>query len=235
MREKVELHVNARLVSYDDDRWSLLGLLRSKAAAVQRSLPGASLVYGSVARGDVGPGSDVDIVLGGPEPSYSVEIPLEARFHVLERRITIASPNSVPKASIILDDGVVVSWPLLPASEREDEFYRFGGAIDATRAGPRERVAGVSKRLLLIQPVGEGHLETSVVGSEVEVARALGLSMAVVMERVRVLTRRDEVGRTGVFRSIPVGEGVTFEQELERLSHTHPAVRRQFRDRQRSR
>ncbi len=235
MKEKVERHVSGRPVEYDDRRWELLATLRERAAAVQRAMTTESLVYGSVARGDVGPTSDVDIVLLGDVPSYTVELALDATFHVLERRITIASPNSVPKASITLDEGTNVSWPLLPPSEREEDFYRFGGAIDAVAAGPRERVPGVSKRLLLVEPIEEGHLETSVVGVEVDVARRLDLPVDVVMERVRVLTRRDAIGRTGVFRSVPVEDGVTFEQALGSMADTTPAVRRQFRYRKEGR
>ena len=206
-----------------------------------------SLVYGSVARGDVGPASDVDIVLLGDVPSFKVEMALEAGFHVLERRITIASPNSVPKATIALEDDTNVSWPLLPPSEREEEFYRFGGAIDAGATGPRERVPGVTKSLILVEPVEVGHVETSVLGVvvddaaqiarglEVDVARRMGLPVEVVMERVRVLTRRDAIGRTGVFRSVGVEDGMTFEQTLEAMADTTPAVRRQFRYRKEGR
>lgn len=229
VREKVRRHVSGRLVEYDLGRWELMAALRARAARVQGALGVPSLVYGSVARGDVTASSDVDVVILEPFPSYAVELSLSEAFHVVERRLTIASPNSVPKASLTLDDGSQVSWPLLPPKPREAGFYSFGGAIDATRAGPRDRVPGVSKRLLLIEPVETGHVETSVLGAEVEAARTLGLPMDVVEERVRVLARRDQVGRTGVFRSLTVGEGNTFEQLLDSLADTTPAVRRQMR------
>ncbi len=229
MREKVRRHVSGRLVLYQQDRWELLEGLRARAARVQRALGVPSLVYGSVARGDVTATSDVDVVILEPAPSFAVELALSRAFHVVERRLTIASPNSVPKANLTLDDGSHVGWPLLPPKPRESGFYSFGGAIDATSSGPRERVPGVSKRLLLVEPVDEGHVETSVLGAEVEVARALGLPMDVVEERVRVLSRRDRVGRTGVFRTQVVEEGTTFEQLLESMADSTPAVRRQVR------
>ena len=229
MREKVERHVAGRRVVYDEGRWTRLEELRERAASVQRVIPGDSLTYGSVARGDVGPGSDVDVVVLDPVPSYSIELALGEGFTIAERRLTIASPNSVPKANVELTDGSTVSWPLLPQRYREEGFYRFGGAIDAASDPPGLRVPGVSKRLLLIEPIPEGHRETSVVGSEVETSRVLDLSLDVVEERVRVLSRRDRVGRTGVFRSIVLDEGATFEQELASLSDTNPAVRRQVR------
>jgi predicted nucleotidyltransferase len=231
VREKVERHVSGRLVKYDDGRWDLLAELRERATKVQSVLPTESLVYGSVARGDVTPTSDVDIILLDPVASYAVELALDPQFHVAERRLTMASPNSVPKASITLGDGTVVSWPLLSPKDREADFYGFGGALDATSVGPRDRVPGVSKRLLLVVPVGEGHEETSVLGAEVETARVLGLPMDIINERVRVLSRRDQVGRTGVFKSMVVDEGVTFEQLLDSMADGDPAVRRQVRDR----
>lgn len=228
-REKVQRHVTDRIVEYDDGRWQLLAMLRGRARAVQRSLGMDSLVYGSVARGDVHPASDVDIHLLDMAPSYEVELALDEAYHVIERRLTIASPGSLPKANVTLSDGTHVSWPLLPPREREEDFYGFGGAIDTRRSGPRDRVAGVSKRLLMVEPIPEGHRETSVIGSEVEVARRLDVPLEVVTERVRVLERRDSIGRTGIFRSLPVKEGETFEQLLETLAATTPAVRRQRR------
>jgi predicted nucleotidyltransferase len=229
VREKVERHVSGREVKYDEARWTLLEGLRDRAVEVQRSLPVDSLVYGSVARGDVHPGSDVDIVLLDPATSFEVELALEGVGHPVDRSITVASPGSVPKANIDLDDGTHVGWPLLTPRERESNFYRFGGSLDALGSGPRDRVPGVSKRLLLIEPTDLGHIESSVVGSEVDAAKVLGLPLDVVSERVRVLGRRDSVGRTGIFRSVPVGEGATFEQVLDALVDSNPAIRRQLR------
>jgi predicted nucleotidyltransferase len=229
VREKVERNVSSRLIEYEDRRWDLLADLRSRAADVQRLVPGESLVYGSVARGDVHPGSDVDIVLLDPPSSYLIELSLEGAMHIVERRLIIASPNSVPKANVVLSNATKVSWALLPPKDREADFHRFGGALDSRLTEPRDRVPGVTKRLLLVEPVPEGHRETSVVGAEVEAARALDLPLEVVAERVRVLSRRDSIGRTGVFRSISVDEGTSFEQLLSTLSDSNPAVRRQVR------
>ena len=231
MREKVERHVHGRVVEYGPDRWKLLAELRERAARVQRAIPASCLTYGSVARGDVSPTSDVDVVVMEAVPSFALELAVSKEFHVLERRLTMASPNAVPKASLMLSDGSNVSWSLLPTREREEDFYRFGGSIDATASEPIDRVPGVSKRLILVEPLPEGHRETSVIGAEVEVAKALSLSIDVVEERVRVLVRRDQVGRTGVFRSLTVDEDETFEQVLEGMADTTPAVRRQLRNR----
>jgi hypothetical protein len=232
VREKIVRHVDGRAVRYTSHRWMTLASLRARAAAVQRALPGRSMVYGSVARGDVRDGSDVDVVLVDGAPSFAVELSLESRFHIVERRITLASPSSVPKAHVVLDEGSTVSWPLLAPSEREEAFHAFGGWLDAAAAGPRDRVPGVSKRLLLVEPTPEGHVESSVVGSEVAVARRLRVPLDVVLERVRVLGRRDRVGRTGVFKSVPVPDGESLEQALDGMGATSPAVRHQLQRRQ---
>lgn len=231
MREKVERHVDGREVVYDEARWELLESLRTRASALQRAIPTRSMVYGSLARGDVHPASDIDVVVVDPLDSFQVELGVADAFHITERRLTIASPGSVPKANIHLVDGATVSWPLLPPSEREEAFYAFGGWMDVASSGPRERAPGVSKRLLLIEPGDRGHVESSVVGAEVEVARRLDVPMEIVIERVRVLRRRDRIGRTGVFRSVALEEGQSFEQLLDRMADTTPAVRRQLRRR----
>jgi predicted nucleotidyltransferase len=231
VREKVEQHVDGRQVVYDGKRWDILFRLRSHAAEVQRTLPFRTMVYGSVARGDVHEGSDVDIIVLEAIPSYQIELALSREYDVLERRLTMATPNATPKAHISTEGGTTISWPLLSQSDRESAFYAFGGWLDAASAAPRERVPGVSKRLLLIRPTPEGHMESSVIGAEVEVARHLAVSVDIVQERVRVLTRRDKVGRTGVFRSEPLDEGQTFEQLLESMAARSPAIRRQLRHR----
>jgi hypothetical protein len=53
----------------------------------------------------------------------------------------------------------------------------------------------------------------------------------IVLERVRVLGRRDRVGRTGVFRSVPVQDGESFEQALEGMGAASPEVRHQLQRR----
>ncbi len=80
-------------------------------------------------------------------------------------------------------------------------------------------------------PTPEGHEESSVVGYEAEVAKRLGVSTDVVRERVRVLTRRDAVGRTGIFLKLSVPEGVSFEEVLETEVMANPALRRTLRER----
>jgi hypothetical protein len=82
---------------------------------------------------------------------------------------------------------------------------------------------------MFVEPTSEGHVESTVVGCEEVVAKRLGVSVETVLDRVRVLLRRDEVGRTGVFVKRELGAGETFELALKKLADENPAVRRRMR------
>ena len=58
-----------------------------------------------------------------------------------------------------------------------------------------KRVVGVDKRLMIIEPNEEGHIESSVINQEESVATLLKIQLNLVFERVHALVRRDEVGR----------------------------------------
>ena len=49
------------------------------------------------------------------------------------------------------------------------------------------RVAGVDKRLMLIEPTEKGHVESSVIGREEFAAKVLGVSAETVLDRVHAL------------------------------------------------
>ena len=93
------------------------------------------------------------------------------------------------------------------------------------------RKKGCTKKLTLIEPNESGHVESSIVGREAEVAEILGIRPDIVRERVRVLGRRDEIGRTGIFLKLPIAEGVSFEEALQQESRNNPALRRTLRRR----
>jgi predicted nucleotidyltransferase len=75
----------------------------------------------------------------------------------------------------------------------------------------------------------EGHVESAVVGREEMVANLLGVSLNTVLDRVRALLRRDEVGRTGVFIERTLEPDETFEQAMKKLADQNPAVRRRLK------
>jgi hypothetical protein len=229
MRGKTATFGGRKSIFYDSDHWNLLSEKRKRAIEVLNKLSEVSaVVYGSVARGDVTESSDVDIFVSNSVPSYRLEVALDS-FNILERRIVQATPNYAIKGEFVLDDNTTVSFPLVKIKERELEFYRFGGAIDFIRLKKDKRVAGVDKRLVLILPHDRGHdeiplneLQTS------ELSRILDVSVEIIDERIRVLERRREVGRTGVFMFEPVPPFESFESTLREVARRNPIVKRRL-------
>jgi predicted nucleotidyltransferase len=222
-----------REVYYSEERWSILKEKRRKAIEVIRALSQLRLpiiVHGSIARGDVRRDSDVDIViLETPRPLGIVDILLESKgFEIARRVIVQATPGYTPKVYYYLDwnEEVVVSYPLARLKPREREFYKWGGELGLEGLEAGLRVPGVNKELKVIEPREWGHVEYSVIGREGAVARLLGVSLEIVEERVRVLGRRREVGRTGVFIEYEVPPGEPVEAALERIARERRPFRR---------
>ena len=133
------------------------------------------------------------------------------------------------KAHIEIDDKTSVSFPLMHMRKVEREFYKFGGEITSTQLRTGIRVAGVNKRLMLIEPTEKGHVESSIIDREEYVAKILGISAETVLDRVHALLKRDEVGRTGVFIKKELAADETFEMALKKLAECNPAVRRRVK------
>ncbi len=232
VREKVKKIVEYREIVYDSKRWRLLRELRNEALSILEALQTngiTAIVHGSIARGDVWEGSDIDVFIPYTIPSYRVEYALESKGFIIKNRyIVVATPSSTPKAYIVLDDleKRVVSFPLAKLLPREQEFYRFGGMIGIKELLSNKRVPGVDKRLVLIEPTEKGHKESPVIGREEEVANIIGVSIDTVLERIRVLSRRDRVGRTGVFVKYILSPDESFESALEAIARKNPWVRR---------
>ncbi|BAN89632.1 nucleotidyltransferase domain-containing protein [Aeropyrum camini] len=221
-------------VEYSEDHWRLLKEKREKALEIVRALsrtvhPSLIVIHGSVARGDVNPGSDVDVAIVEPVPPGLVEEALAASGLIIYKRVIVmATPRSTPKAYLVLDPSEerVVSLPLARLQPREREFYAWGGEVDPAGLERDVRVPGVTKRLVLILPTPRGHIEEPVVGNEGRVAEVLGISLETVRERVRVLTRRRELGRTGVYLKVEPRPGEPLEETVRRLSASNPFFRR---------
>jgi predicted nucleotidyltransferase len=212
-----------RYVRYDERRWQLLRELRARALDIMRKLASCGyspIVHGSVARGDVDEGSDVDVVIPYTEPPSLVELCLE-RYgtRVVNKVLVKATPKSALRVVYELapDGRVSVSLPLERLSPQELEFYRFGGELALEELEKDIRVPGVTKSLVLIVPVTDGHMEAPVRGYEHYVAKVLGISLSTVLERVKLLTRRDEIGRTGLFLKVVLDLSEPVEEALKRL------------------
>ncbi len=218
---------------YTSARWSLLQELRAKAVKVMAALDAfhlPSITHGSIARGDIHKTSDVDIFIPEVQSSFLVETALEkACIRLNSRFIVQATPNYAMKAHIEIDELTTVSFPLMEMRRVEREFYRFGGEVDLAQLKAEIRVPGVDKRLMLIEPTQNGHVESSIVGKEEFAAKVLGVSAETVLDRVHALLKRDTVGRTGVFVKRELAPDETFEFTLKRLSEQNPAVRRRMK------
>jgi len=220
-------------VVYDKKRWDLLKELRLKATQIIEALDNFhlySVVHGSIARGDVSEKSDIDVFLSDAPSSFMIESALENAGIAVSRRVIVqATPLYAVKGYLEMDEQRCVSFPLLKLRPSERFFYKFGGEVTFKMLRDNARVPGVDKRLMLIEPTQEGHIESAVVGQEEKVARLLDISVDTVRERVRTLLRRNEVGRTGVFIEKELSPDETFEMALKKLAEKNPAVRRRLR------
>jgi predicted nucleotidyltransferase len=233
MAVKPTRHGEYKEVAYSSTHWEQLKALRGRAVWVIAALEAfhlRSLTHGSIARGDVNLGSDVDVFIPEVQSSFLVETALEkAKIPINSRFIVQATPSYAMKAHIEIYECTTVSFPLMEMRRVEREFYRFGGEVNLAQLKENVRVAGVDKRLMLIEPTEKGHVESSVVGKEEFAAKILGVAAETVLDRVHALLKRDAVGRTGVFVKRELAEDETFELALKKLSELNPAVRRRMK------
>jgi hypothetical protein len=220
-------------VVYNAKHWKLLSTLRAKAVEIMEALEHGninSIVHGSIARGDVSANSDIDVFIAEPPSSFVIETALERAGLTFNRRFLVqATPSYAVKGYIELEPRRDVSFPLMKFRPTEREFYRFGGEATLQTLKDNVRVAGVDKRLMLIEPTSKGHVESTIVGREEKVAHILHISVDTVFDRVHALLRRDKVGRTGVFIERELTSDETFEMVLKQLADQNPAVRRRLK------
>ena len=233
MAKKPERRLEYLEVIYDAELWNLLEEFRQKSERIMEALEIfhlESVVHGSIARGDVNKKSDIDVFIPPQPSSFLVETALEKAGISINRRLIVqATPTYAMKAYIEINENTSVSFPLMKMRKVEREFYRFGGEVTLENLREGMRVCGVNKRLMMIEPTKKGHIETTIIGHEEQVAKLLGISVETVLDRVHALLRRDEVGRTGVFIEKELSSSETFEMALKRLADQNPAVRRRLK------
>jgi len=220
-------------IPYDAERWRLFQLMRSEAADMIHPLADHhidAIAYGSIARGDVSEGSDIDIFIRQPPAVTLIEASLERYgIQVIMREIVQATPSYAAKGYILVGERRSYSFPLVELRTVELEFYGFAGSVDASQIDDGIRVPGVDKRLMLIEPTPSGHVESPIPGREGTVAKILGIGVGVVLDRVRTLRRRERIGRTGVFLKRSLAPEESFGEVFKKLSKSRPAVRRRLR------
>lgn len=223
-----------REVIYDRHRWEILQEKRNKAIGIMKALSETGLEYilhGSLARGDVDETSDLDIVSMYPIGTGIVETLLfKHGYDIVRRELIQATPYRVPKIVIYLDELTSISIPLTKLHKTEREFYKFGGEISLTELIRGARVPGVDKRLMLIEPTERGHIESSIIGREHYVAKKLGINIETVLERVRVLTRRDEIGRTGLYIKYVIPPDESVEHAIRKLAKRKVGLKKRLEE-----
>lgn len=232
MAKKPSMRKEFLEVTYSQERWTQFAALRRKAEELMKVLLSSNfspITYGSIARGDVSKSSDIDVFIPEPASTVAVEMALERADIRPRRRILVqATPSYALKACFEIEEYVSVSIPLVKLKRTEREFYKFAGEIALEQIKLEKRVPGVDKRLMLIEPAPSGHVETSIIGRESYVSKLLGVSSQIVNERVRVLMKRDKVGRTGIFLERDLSSDETFESIVREIAKTSPALRRRL-------
>ena len=233
MVPKLKRKTDYNEIIYDNNHWRLISKYRMNAKKILYALIKSKLtpsIYGSVARGDVTKNSDIDIIIPEVFSSFQIESSLERLdIPVQNRYIIQATPSHAIKAYIELDSVTTISFPLTRLCKVEREFYKFGGEINLEQIDSNKRVHGVDKRLMLIEPTKTGHIERGISGIEDYVAKIIGISTQTVLNRVNILQKREETGRTGVFIKKFVPINFTFELVLKKLADKNPAVRRRLK------
>ena len=237
VKEKISRMSEEKRIFYSEKQWKIFWEKRRKAGTIIEALQENGLeayVHGSIARGDVHSKSDVDIIILNQSPSYKIEVSLYRHdLHIYSKMIVQATPTHTPKVYYILDpsEELIVSFPIAKLMPREQEFYKFSGMIGYKELLDGKRVPGVNKRLELIIPIDKGHIVKPVIGNESIAARLLDISVETVMERVRVLTRRDEVGRTGVYIKTVLRPEDSVESAVRELMKKNPYIKKILEER----
>jgi predicted nucleotidyltransferase len=175
----------------------------------------------------VRPESDVDAFIPHPVNPEVLQARIEELLGGWKRRVVVqATPTYAVKGYVYLDDLTSVSFPLVEMMPSELLFYDVAGKVDLEGVRRGVRVPGMNKSLVAIIPVDDGHLEYPVELDVEKAAKLMGVSPDALRERVRVLKRRREHGRTGLYKETELSSEETFSGVLKRLVDTNPYLKR---------
>ncbi|BDC19160.1 nucleotidyltransferase domain-containing protein [Acidianus sp. HS-5] len=216
-------------IEYTENQWRLFIEKRKRAREILEYLQKKSIkgyAYGSIARGDVKKSSDIDIIVF---ESNILELDLIEADH---KYIIQATPTSSPKAYISLnpEETEVISFPLSKLKKDEEEFYYFGGLVSLDDIIKCIRKPGINKELKLIIPNKNGHDEISLKGNEDYAARLLKISISTIIEREKLLMKREDKGRTGVFLKYELSGNENLEEAIRELNRSNKFFRRALYD-----
>lgn len=219
-------------IFYDEVRWATLWEKRAAALRIMEALLKSgihSIVYGSVARGDVHRLSDVEVYIPRPVSPVLAETIIEREFGGwIRREVVQATPSYVPKGYIYIDELSIVSFPLAETLKTEAVFYDIAGKLDLEGIRRRDRVVGMNKALRVIIPTSYGHSEFPAEKDPELAATLIGVDPLDLRKRINVLMRRKQHGKTGVYRKIVLEEGEGFSSVLNQLLERNPWIRRRM-------
>ena len=228
------LRAHDKVVEYTMQDWEILREKRNRAKFLLKIFIKESLspfVIGSIARGDVHKDSDIDIVFPYVLSPFKVEYVLSLNgFENYFREIIMATPNDSLKMYIYLSELESISFPLSKLDKKTQEFYSFGGKVRYEQLKQDIRLPGIDKRLVLIEPLDNGHRETSIIGNEHVVAKKVNVSLDTVLEREKVLLKREKMGKTGVFVKKQIDIGESSEEVLKQLARNKRIVRKKLQE-----
>ncbi|MFW9897758.1 MAG: DNA polymerase subunit beta [Candidatus Thorarchaeota archaeon] len=233
-KEKI-LRDHIDTIVYSENDWAILKSKRARAIKLmdmftkERFNP---FIYGSVARGNVHQNSDIDIIFTDQIPSFQIELLLDKNeINDYFREIIMATPKDSIKLYIYLSELESITVPISKLGKNEVEFYDFGGKINLHQLKEGYRIPGIDKRLVLIKPTSKGHEEISIIGNEAMAAKEVGINIKTVMERKKVLLKREKYGRTGVFLKKPIDFNESTEEVLKKLANEKSIIRKKLHQR----
>ena len=228
------LRAHDKLVEYTKQDWETLEKKRKRAKDLLKIFIKEGLspfVIGSIARGDVHKDSDIDLIFPYVLSPFKIEYILSLNgFENYFREIIMATPSDSLKMYIYLSELESISFPLSKLDKTSLEFYSFGGKVSYEQLNQDIRLPGIDKRLVLIEPLEIGHHETSIIGNEHIVAKKVSVSLDTVLEREKVLLKRERLGKTGVFLKKEIEIGESSEEVLKQLARNKRIVRKKSQE-----